>query len=99
MPYIPQNQLALGTGIHFAKAGFDISANFTDNMYSGADNDRKIGSSVVVDCSAYYDISTNVRLLANVHNLFDETYTSSHHPNYDRAGKPLTATVGFEVKF
>jgi Fe(3+) dicitrate transport protein len=99
MPYIPEYQFSVGTGVHYKKVGMDISASFIDKMFSGADNDRTIGSHVVVDLSAYYDVTENMRLLANIHNLFDEVYASSHHPNYDRAGKPLTATIGFEVKF
>ena len=99
MPYIAKNQFALGTGLHFGKVGFDLSTNFVGGMYSGADNDRRIGENFLVDLSGYYDVNDNFRLVANIHNLFDEEYEASHHPNYDRAGKPLTFTAGFEVKF
>ena len=99
MPYIPEYQFALGTGMHWDKVGFDISTSFVGDMYSSAENDREIGSHFIVDLSAYYDVTENMRLLANVHNLLDEEYETSYHPTYDRAGKPLTFTVGFEVKF
>ena len=99
MPYIPEYQFSLGTGVHWDKFGVDLSASFVGDMYSTAENDREVGSHIVVDLSAYYQVTENVRLLANVHNLLDEEYETSYHPNYDRAGKPLTFTVGFEVRF
>ena len=99
MPYIPEYQFSLGTGVHFKKVGFDLSASFVGDMYSSAENDREVGSHIVVDFSAYYQLTENVRLLANIHNLLDEEYETSYHPDFDRAGKPMTFTVGFEVKF
>ena len=99
MPYIPEYQFSLGTGIHFKKVGFDLNTYFVGDMYSSAENDRQIGSHFIVDLSAYYQVTENVRLLANIHNLFDEEYETSYHPDFDRAGKPLTFMFGFEVKF
>lgn len=99
MPYIPEYQFAIGTGFHWDKVGFDISTSFVGDMYASAENDREVGSHFIVDLSAYYDVTENIRLLANVHNLLDEEYETSYNPYYDRPGIPLTFTAGFEVRF
>ncbi|NQZ55879.1 MAG: TonB-dependent receptor [Lentisphaeraceae bacterium] len=101
MPYIPEWQAAIGTGIHFDKCGIDINASFVGETFTtgGNTDDNKLDSHLVVDMSAYYQINKNIKLVANVHNLLDEVYEAAQHPDYIRAGKPLSATVGFEVKF
>lgn len=108
VPYIPEFQMAFGTGIVYKKFGAFIEGRYQSGTYTTAHNSSdsssnirigKLDSRVVFDFSAYYQLTDNVKLLANVYNLFDEEYAASRHPHGLRAGLPLTATVGFEIKF
>ena len=99
MPYIPDVQYSIGTGIHFKKFGFDIDVVFVDEAYVTGDNTDELDARTTVDLSGYYKVNDNFTIIASVLNVFDEEYEAAHHPSDIRAGAPMTFNAGFEVKF
>ena len=111
LPYIPEFVLSFGTGIEWGDYGAFVSGSFTDSMFTSANNtsrqingagqpDARFGktdSYVVVDLALHYQMRPEARLLAGVHNLFDEEYVASRHPHGPRPGQPLFAYVGLEL--
>ena len=99
MPYIPEFQLTLGTGVHFNKWGVDATMYYVDEMFTTGANDTQTDNYVTFDLSAYYDINENLTLLGGVNNVFNEVYEASHHPNDIRPGAPQTFYFGLEYTF
>ena len=108
VPYIPQYQLAIGTGIECGKFAAYLDMNYVDEVFSTAANNSTVttdardgtaDSHITVDFSVQYALTKNFTIQANVHNLFNEEYVAGRHPHGPRAGKPRTLTAGFELKF
>lgn len=110
VPYIPDHQLTLGTGLHFDRWGGEIAAIFVDETFTSANNvsdqvngigepDARFGKTDdywVVDISGYYQVKEGVKVLAGAHNLLDEEYLVSRQPHGPRPGQPRFAYVGLE---
>lgn len=99
MPYIPEVQFSVGTGIHFKKFGINANVTYVDDAFTTGANTERIDSKMIVDVSAYYQVTENMKLLLSVNNLFDEEYEASHHPRLIRPGAPQSVYAGFEIKF
>jgi Fe(3+) dicitrate transport protein len=107
LPYIPEFQFSIGTGLVFDKFGTFITASYQDSTWTTGSNDEsstnsrigKVDSRFVADFASYYDVDKNLKLTFDVQNLFDEEYNISRHPHGSRAGAPRTFLVGLQYKF
>jgi len=111
LPYIPELQITVGTGIESTNWGAFITASYVDDVYASANNvDEqingdgdpdarygKISSYFVTDLTAYYQLTEGVRLLGGVQNLFDNEYMVSRQPHGPRPGMPRFTYVGIEL--
>lgn len=112
VPYIPELQLSLGTGIESKHWGASISGNYVDEAFTSANNvdnqvngngdpDARFGkteSYFVTDVSAFYRASSTVKVLGGVQNLFGEEYVVSRQPDGPRPGLPQFLYVGIEME-
>ncbi len=113
IPYVPEFQFSVGTGIETDRWGVFVDGIYVDETFSTASNtssqirpdgtpDARFGKTddyFIIDLSGYYKINENTKLLASIHNLTDREYVVSRHPHGPRPGKPFTVTGGIEVKF
>ncbi|VAX35570.1 TonB-dependent receptor; Outer membrane receptor for ferrienterochelin and colicins [hydrothermal vent metagenome] len=114
VPYIPEHQFTIGTGLEFSKWGVFIDGTYVAETFATANNVSnkfqadgvtpdarfgKIDEFFVVDLSGHYNINKHTKLVANLHNVGDLEYIVSRQPHGPRPGKPFTATVGLEMKF
>lgn len=113
VPYIPEWQLTAGAGIEATKWGLNATVSYVDETFTSASNtsaqldglgnpDARFGKTDdywVTDLAAHYRLTKESRLLAGVHNLFDEEYLVSRQPHGPRPGKPRFAYVGVEMDF
>lgn len=113
VPYIPEYAVSFGSGIHFDKWGFDVTGNYVGETYTSASNtslqidgngnpDSRFGKTddyVIVDVSAYYQVTKGIKLLGGVQNANNEEYNVSRQPYGPRPGMPIFAYGGFELDF
>ncbi|WP_404357878.1 TonB-dependent receptor family protein [Methylotuvimicrobium sp. KM1] len=113
MPYIPEYAVSFGSGIHFDKWGLDVTGNYVGETYTSASNtslqldgggnpDARFGKTddyVIVDVSAYYQVTKGIKLLGGVQNANNEEYNVSRQPHGPRPGMPIFAYGGFELDF
>ena len=113
VPYVPEYQLTMGTGIEFKKWGGFIDMTYIAETFTTADNvsnpferlgtsDARFGKTddiFYVDVSGYYNITDNAKCVINFHNVGDVEYIVSRHPHGARPGKPFTATFGIDITF
>jgi Fe(3+) dicitrate transport protein len=106
LPYVPEWKLAAGIGLEAEKWGVDLSATYVSETYGTARNvdspvdsarEGRIDGGITVDLAAHIQVSEKVKLIAGVHNLFDETLLVSRIPEGPRAGAPRQVFVGFEL--
>ncbi len=111
LPYVPEWQFSLGTGIESADwgvfiSGYYVSETFTsasnvDNQVNGnGDPDARFGktdSYFVTDLSANYQVTETVKIFGGVQNLFDEQYLASRQPHGPRPGMPRFLYAGVEL--
>jgi len=113
VPYVPEYQFAIGTGLEFEKWGVFVDGAYVGETFTTADNvanpfeksgtpDARFGKTderFVVDLSGFYRINKFAKIVANIHNVGDLEYIVSRHPHGPRPGKPFTATAGVEIIF
>ena len=113
LPYIPRLVFSLGTQVLWQQWGLGITAQYQSETYSTASNtseqidpdgngDARYGktdSYVLVDVSAWYQVTEQAKILAGIDNLLDEEYITSRHPHGARAGKPLAWYGGVELEW
>jgi len=108
VPYIPQLQLTVGTGIAFERWGLEVLGTWVDETYTTADNvsnsttDVRFGKTddyLVVDLAAWYSVSEIVKITGSVRNLLDDEYVVTRHPHGARGGRPISAILGLEIQF
>jgi len=108
IPYVPEWKLAGGIAFSTDQWGVNLDASFVSDAFGTASNldlpdttslQGKIDEALVFDLSAHYQLTENVRLLAGVHNLFDETYIVSRAPEGPRNGAPRQLYGGLELTF
>ncbi len=110
VPYIPEIQLSLGTGVESERWGAFISGNYVGATYTSANNvnnqvngngdpDARFGktdSYFVTDVAGFYRVTPRVKLFGGVQNLFDKEYVVSRQPHGPRPGMPLFSYAGIE---
>ena len=101
LPYIPQNQVSLGTGVGYKKIDFDLNLVWKGQLADQAvANNRQIISSYgVIDSMLSYQYNKKGRGFIKVNNLLDSTYMVSLRPFGARPGSPRLITVGINQRF
>lgn len=113
VPYIPEYLLTAGVGVEYGKFGLYLDANYVPEMFATASNttsqldptgdpDARYGktdSYFLMDLSAEYNITDQVRVFAGIRNLFDKEYISSRSPEGSRSGAPRMFYGGVELVF
>jgi Fe(3+) dicitrate transport protein len=113
VPYIPEYQFAVGTGLEYKKWGLFMDATYVGETFSTASNvdnqqrpdgtpDARFGKTdefFVIDLSGHYKITENAKAIVNLQNLFDREYIVSRHPIGPRPGTPFTFLAGMELTF
>ena len=107
LPYIPENQLALGIGLdgtwEDGKAWqIDTTLSYVDEIRTQAGQGsiptaQRVESHTVVDVAGSIDIKDGLALTGSVQNIFDEDYAVARRPAGLRPGKPLTARIGLKA--
>ncbi len=111
LPYLPEWQASLGTGVEAGPWGIHLSGSYVGESYTSASNvenpingngdpDARFGKTdawFVTDLSAFYHIGDGIKLFGGVQNLFDETYVVSRQPHGPRPGMPRFVYAGIEV--
>lgn len=97
VPYIPQHQWNVNTGIVVPRFELNFNARFQGSFPtlagSGAEA-QPLDSYLIVNAAAQYALSDQIDLKINVINLFDEVYAASRVPAGFRAGHPFGIYAG-----
>lgn len=114
VPYVPEFQFAIGTGIEVAKWGVYLDASYVGETFTTANNtanpiDKNTGKPnanygktddyFVVDVSTKYKLTDGINAFVNLHNITNQKYIVSRHPIGPRPGRPFAAAIGIETKF
>jgi len=108
IPYIPEWKIATGIGLEGDRWGVNLDATYTSsafgtarNLSSPADSSRqgKIDEVFLLDLSAHYLLTDQVKLFAGIQNALDESYVVSRLPEGPRSGAPQYIYCGVELKF
>ncbi|MDX1950444.1 MAG: TonB-dependent receptor [Rickettsiales bacterium] len=102
LPYTPNNQLYLASGVEADKWSVELSAKYTDEMRAVAGNGIIAPNNLIedfwtIDATADYEISKKVRAYVNGRNILDEIYVASARPSGVRPGLPLTILTGLKI--
>lgn len=101
LPYIPQNQINVGTGIQYRSVAFNLNLLWKDQV---ADQSVSQGRQIipaygVVDVSFNYNFSEQGTSYLRVNNLLDNTYLIGLRPFGLRPGAPRTIVAGLNHRF
>ncbi|WP_374764297.1 TonB-dependent receptor family protein [Yunchengibacter salinarum] len=104
MPYIAEHQATLSTGLESDIWAVNVLANYTSSIRTDAGQGsipglERIGDRVVVDLSASYQFSEQVRLFGEALNVFDNSFAVARRPYGLRPGRPQTFIGGIRVAF
>lgn len=101
MPYVPQNQFNVGTGLGYKNFDWNVNFLWKSEMadQAVAAGRRTIPSYGVIDTSFSYRYSQGTNLFLRVKNLLDNTYLTSLRPFGARPGAPRTLFTGFTQTF
>ena len=99
LPYIPEHQFRVQTGIAAERFNVNVAANYVGDMRTEAgqgafDPAVTIESHVVWDLLGSWRFTDQLSAYVKVDNLFDETYVASRRPAGARPGLPRTGYVG-----
>lgn len=111
VPYIPELQLSIGTGLETDRWGTAISGTYVSSAYTSANNvdnqlngngdpDARFGktdSYFTTDLSAFYQVNKTLKIVGGVQNLFNEKYNVSRQPEGPRPGMPQFFYAGIEM--
>ncbi len=100
LPYIPEHQLHANVGLVQAKWRVSLGANYVGRIRTVAGQgpvgaNESIGSRVVWDAVATWQLAPQFATYLKIDNLFDETYAAARRPAGLRPGLPRTAYLGF----
>lgn len=104
IPNVSRNQGYISVGVEDDVMSVTLAAQYTSNIRTvagqGAINQfQRVGSRVVFDLAAHYQVSDSVRLFGEVQNLFDKAFEVSRRPYGLRPGKPQSFIVGAKFNF
>lgn len=104
LPYLPQHQVALGTGLEAERWGAFFDLSWVDETRTEA-GQGPIPAASGTDAHFLVDLSTRLNLLQGlalnlqVRNLTDEVYVAARRPAGARPGLPRTALLGLSWNF
>ena len=113
VPYVPEVQFAVGTGLIFDKFSVNIDGQYIAETFGTGNNattefnlggtaDPRFGlvdEVFLLDMSMAYQFNPNVKAFTNFRNITDETYIASRLPHGIRAGAPFQMFGGMEFQF
>ena len=110
IPYTPEWKLATGIGASYGAYALNLDAYYTSSTWGTGFNgdprpgtptirDGKIPALFLVDLTGSWQVNENLKLLAGVHNLFDERKLTSRIPEGPRANAPRMLFAGIEAEF
>ncbi|QPJ62646.1 MAG: TonB-dependent receptor [Candidatus Nitronauta litoralis] len=112
VPYVPEIQFALGTGIEYGPFGIYLDTQYVDETFASGNNspleidpatgtpDARFGmtdSFFLVDLTVNYQAHKNVRLFTNFKNITDDHYIATRVPHGARPGAPFSMLGGVEI--
>ena len=113
VPYIPDYQVSIGTGIELGPLGVFLDVYWVGETFTTAENFNtppvdgsgevtdyrrgKTDSYGIADISGYIRLTDELRLTASAHNIFDKKYIVSRHPIGPRPGLPRTFLAGIKA--
>lgn len=114
VPYVPLYTISGGSGVQFARWGFEVTGTYVDEAFTTADNtskqvngvtggpDARFGktdNAFIVDVMANMKLRDRITLSGGIKNIGDREYVVSRHPEGPRPGKPRTAWLGLEFSY
>jgi len=104
LPYMPENQWSLETGLQGEAWKFAIIAKHTDAMQEAAGSRTELEGYMTdainqVDVSFWVDLKPSLRVYTKVDNLTDQQDVVSRRPFGARASKPRQFTLGVKYTF
>jgi len=113
LPYIPEIQWNVTTGIDADRWSFHVAATYVGDSHGDGSNlglekdtsgtaDARFGninSYFLIDLSYRYQLSDTTSLFASVQNALDETWLASRIPHGPRPGVPRQTSVGVDWQF
>jgi len=104
LPYIPENQLFVAIGLDAGEFGGEVSVSWVDEIRTEAGQgtipaDERVEGHTVMDASAWYAITEQVRTRISVRNLADQRYAVARSPSGLLPGAPRAVLVGLSVMY
>ena len=104
LPYIPENQLFVAIGLDAGEFGGEVSVSWVDEIRTEAGQgtipaDERVEGHTVMDASAWYAITEQVRTRISVRNLADQRYAVARSPSGLLPGAPRAVLVGLSVLY
>ena len=101
MPYVPQHQASLETGIVAERYSVLARLSYVSTSHASLDDAGldAIDSRTVLDLSAKYQLAANQQVYLNVDNLLDKAYIANRANGGIQPGKPRTVAVGYRLDF
>lgn len=114
VPYIPEWQFNVGTGLIIGKFSAFADARYVDKTFATGNNsesqlnpltgrlDSRFGTTdsfLILDLSANYQYNKNLKFFTNFYNVANSQYMVTRAPEGPRPGAPFQAFAGIEVAF
>ena len=101
LPYIPEHQFQVSAGLQANKWSTQLQGNYTGERRTraGQDNTNLLDAYFVLDLSADYYLSDDIRLFSRIENLLDKKYVAAARPSGFRPGKSRAVLLGVNYKF
>lgn len=113
LPYIPEFQFFASAGVEIDRFGFYADVSYTPDTFATASNNYtqvapdgspdarygEVDSRFLVDLTASYQATDNIKLLGGIKNTFGEEYITSRLPDGPRSGAPRFCYIGVEIIF
>lgn len=104
LPYLSPNQFNSTIGYQSKTFGANIRSNFVDDMRTlpgqGEVTDQSlIESRLLLNLDGNMLLSKDIKLMARINNILNETYIVSQRPSGLRPGMPRAVSLGFSMDF
>lgn len=114
VPYIPEWQASVGTGLIIRKFSINADARYVGKTFATGNNsssqlnpltrvlDSRFGTTdsfAILDLSSAYQYNKNLKFFANFYNVTNSHYIITRAPEGPRAGVPFQGFAGLEVSF
>jgi Fe(3+) dicitrate transport protein len=104
LPYLPEHQLTLNTGLNAEGWRANLSLNYVSEARAEAGQGAipagaLVNDRVLVDLAGEFDLTPNAALFATATNLTDEVYNVGFAPAGARPGAPRIVMGGLKLRF